>query len=68
MSTGSRRPPVQTSPRAVESTGRTLELDASWRTLAEGERPSREVKAATYHGLKVTRAAGFFSATVILDV
>ena len=54
--------------REVEATGRSLVLNASWRALGEGERPQREVKAATYHGLKVARAAGLFSATVILDV
>lgn len=64
----SARGEVWTGGRAVASTGRTLELDASWRSLAPGERPALEVKAATYHGLKVTRAAGVFSATVILDV
>lgn len=41
---------------------------ASWRELGPGERPRLEVKAATYHGLHVTRRAGRFVATVILDV
>lgn len=54
--------------RAIEATGRSLELNAAWRALGVGEKPQREVKAATYHGLKVARNAGLFSATVILDV
>ena len=39
-----------------------------WRRLAADEKPLREVKAATYHGLRVLRRDGRYSATLILDV
>lgn len=42
------------------------------RAQAEGPRPdsplAREVKSATYHGLKVERKGGLWTATVILDI
>jgi SHS2 domain-containing protein len=35
---------------------------------ARGFRLDKEIKAATYHGLKLTRSAGGWQAEVILDV
>lgn len=36
--------------------------------LEDGTVPAAEIKAATYHGLKVSRRGGLFTARVILDV
>lgn len=64
----SARGELLTEARFSEASAKALRGTARWRPLAKGERPRLEVKAATYHGLKVLRRAGRYSATVILDV
>lgn len=54
--------------RVEEATGRSFIVEAAWRALGDDERPKLEVKAATYHGLKVQKLRGRYAASVILDV
>lgn len=64
----SARGEVLASARASGGAGRPLRVRAGWRPLAPGERPRLEVKAATYHGLRVRRRAGRWTAAVVFDV
>lgn len=59
---------VLSSARASAAPGGALEVTARWRRLEAAERPRLEVKAATYHGLRVRRRGGRWTATVVFDV
>jgi SHS2 domain-containing protein len=50
---------------APEEEGFALRASVSW---TAGEGPTREVKAVTYHGLRVERSGEGWSGCVILDV
>ncbi|MHB9155919.1 MAG: archease [Endomicrobiales bacterium] len=45
-----------------------IAAEVCWRKIPAGLRVQREIKAVTYHGLKVRQAGAGFEATIIFDV
>ena len=54
--------------RVREAGPSVLRAQAEGPRLGAASPPFREVKSATYHGLKVVRKGGLWTATVILDI
>lgn len=54
--------------RVSKAGPRRLEADAAGRGITGSWGPGCEIKAATYHGLKVAKEGELWTATVILDV
>ncbi|MCB4792230.1 MAG: archease [Elusimicrobia bacterium] len=59
---------IFTSYRLIELTERSLKAEATARKLLEGSHFSREIKAVTYHNIKIVKTKNGYSTKLIFDI